>query len=45
MNIIVRNEEPKDHRRTEEVAREAFLESVLPRRCGALCGPQNAVTS
>ena len=53
MNIIVRNEEPKDHRRTEEVAREAFwnlyfpgaVESVLPRRCGALCGPQNAVTS
>lgn len=24
MNIIVRNEEPKDHRRTEEVARKLF---------------------
>ena len=30
MNIIVRNEEPKDHRRTEEVAREAFWNLYFP---------------
>lgn len=30
MNIIVRNEKPKDHRRTEEVAREAFWNLYFP---------------
>ena len=33
MNIIVRNEEPKDHRRTEEVAREAFWNLYFPVKC------------
>ena len=30
MNIVVRNEETKDYRRTEEVAREAFWNLYFP---------------